>query len=310
MRGDPLGAAIGVCAAAAISLVVAPAARAGDEFHAYGIEQYSKNNDGCAGKDLEHARNQAIEMHWVFDDWDSEGDWDQSLYFSDNEVDGGDFSDYFGSGNCENWQDTCSPQENDEVDDFGADAADVAYLSTHGGYDGADNSLSWVMGDNDDDCSVKTNAGYKAGNMIWDDDLDILIVDACNSARYPIWNDSYDEPRQGITTMIGAGSTLSTLLGYHGTTADREWGADFAEDSYEDGVGENWVLQGTDFGGGAGDSDLCAVGIVFGDDPDARLHMFEWGGFADREDTGDREVGSTYFYIEGCAPNGAMVIGS
>jgi hypothetical protein len=303
------------CAALAVATATlcSARARAGDEFHAYGIEVFGANDDGCKGKDLEHARNQAIGYHHLFVDWDTAGDWDQSLYFSDNEVDGRDFTDYYGQGTCEDWQTTCTLAEEDEVDDYGVDAADIAFLSTHGGYVGADNAFKWTMGDNDDDCSVTTNAGTKHGNMIWDDDLEILIVDACNSARFPIWDQSYDEPRVGITTMLEPTSTLSTLLGYHGSAPDRDWGAEYAEDAYYNGVGENWVLEGTDFDSireeeGEPKVDTCATAIVFGDSADDRDFMFEWGGMGDRKDTGDPTIGSTYYYIEGCDPANATPI--
>jgi hypothetical protein len=305
-RGGPLMAA----GLFALLSAASPAALASDdgfrEFHAYGIEVFEKIGDACDGGDLDWTRNQAHNYFEVFDDWQSSGDWGESLYFEDNDVDGRDFTDASNNNAvCSTWQTTCSATGADSVNDEGADSADVVFLSTHGSYDGSEDSLSWKMGDDDNDCSVKTNSGVVTGNMYWNGDAEVLIVDACNSARFAIWDDSFDaSPNEGITNMLDPNGSMNTLLGYHGLSPDRSWGKNYAKDAYWDGIGEDWVVEGTDFGNMSGNQDTCAVSIIFGDDRGDREHMHTWGGFNDREDTGDPTLGSTYFIIGGCDPEG------
>lgn len=275
------------------------------EFHAYGIEVFEKIGDACDGNDLDYTRDQAHNYYEVFDDWRASGDWGEALYFEDNQVDGRDFTDVTNNASCSGWQPGCVLTGADSVDDEGADSADVVFLSTHGGYDGSTDSLSWKMGDEYNDCSVATNSGTSVGNMYWDSDAEILIVDACNSGRFAIWDDSFAaSPNEGITNMLSPTGTMNTLLGYHGLSPDRKWGKKYAQDVYEDGVGEDWVVEGTDFGNMSGNQDTCTVAILFGDNAADREHMSTWGGFNDREATGNPTVGSTYFYIEGCDPEG------
>ena len=101
--------------------------------------------------------------------------------------------------------------------------------------------------------------------------------------------------------MINSSSTLSTFLGYHGNAPDRRAFIDeFAEDSDEDAIGLNWLTEAYQEDG---DEDTCPVAVAFGDNRDDRHHMLDWGGFMDRENTGTRTSGATYYYIEGCNPD-------
>ena len=276
------------------------------EFHGYGVEIFEKIGDACDGGDLDWTRDQAHNYFEVFDDWQSSGDWGEALYFEDNAVDGRDFTDATNNAVCSSWQSGCSLTGADSVNDEGADSADVVFLSTHGGFDGGDDSLSWKMGDDFNDCSVKTNNGTSVGNMYWNGDAEVLIVDACNSARFGIWEDSVaGSPNEGMTNMLSPTGSMNTLLGYHGLSPDRTWGKNYAEDVYWDGIGEDWVAEGTDFGNMSGNQDTCTVSIIFGDNEADREHMHVWGGFNDREDTGDPTASSTYFFIDGCDPEGA-----
>lgn len=305
----PRRGALSAAALFALLSAASPAALAGDdgfrEFHAYGIEVFQKIGDACDGGDLDKTRDQAHNFFEVFDDWQGSGDWGEALYFEDNQVDGRDFTDSIHNAVCSGWQPGCALTAADETNDAGADSADVVFLSTHGGYNGADDSLSWKMGDDANDCSVTTNNGTSTGNMYWDLDAEILIVDACNSGRYAIWKDSFaSSPNEGITNMIDPNGSFNTLLGYHGIAPDRKWGKNYAEDVYFDGIGEDWVIEGTDWNNMKDNQDTCTVAIIFGDNKADREHMYTWGGFNDREDTGNPTVGSTYFYMQGCDPQG------
>lgn len=278
------------------------------EFHAYSVQTFEKIGTACDGNDLDHTHAQAENYDEVFDDWVSSGDWGESLHFLDDGVDGRDFTDSVNHAACSSWQSGCSTVGEDEVEGKGADSADVVFLSSHGGYSGSGDSVSWKMGYDGDDCSVTSNAGTDVGNMYWDGDAEVLIIDACNSARFGIWEDSVaGSPNEGFTNMLAPGGTMNTLLGYHGLSPDRTWGKNFAEDVYDDGLGEDWVIEGTDFAAFGGD-DTCAVAVIFGDDAYDREHLYEWGGFNDREATGDPTVSSTYFYVEGCDPASANAI--
>jgi hypothetical protein len=296
--------------ALAASSTLSPAASAGDdgsrEFHGYGIEVFDQIGDACDGGNLNQARNQAHNYYEVFDDWTGCGDWGVARYYEDDEVDGRDFTDPTGAGACSDYQPTCTLSGADGTAVYGADAADVVFLSTHGGFNGGDDSVRWSMGDEINDCSVASNSGTGKANMYWNADAEIVIVDACNSGRFAIWDGSFAaSPNEGITNMLDPNGTMNTLLAYHGVAPDRSWGKNYAEDVYSDGLGEDWVIEGTDWGNMEDNQDTCTVAIIFGDDAADREHLYEWGGFDDREATGNPTLGSTYFYMGGCDPVGA-----
>jgi hypothetical protein len=274
------------------------------EFYAYGVEVFEQIGNACDGNDLDWTRDQAHNFYEVFDDWQDNGQWGVASYFEDTEVDGRDFTDPSTNPSCSDYQQTCSLTASDDAAGFGADSADVVFLSTHGSYSTTSDTLNWKMGEIANDCSVSTGTAT-AGNMLWDRDAEVLIIDACNSARKNVWSDSFDSwPYTGMVNMLTATGTMNTLLGYDGTAPDRVWGKSYAEDVYDDGIGQDWVVEGYNHGNMKDNQDTCAVAVLFGDDAGDREHMYEWGGFNDREDTGDPTLGSTYFFVEGCDPAG------
>jgi hypothetical protein len=288
---------MGVLLAAAPSI-----ARAGNdgtrEFHSYGVEVFQKIGNACKGGDLGKTNEQAHNFFEVFRDWENHGDWGFAEYYYDDEVEGRYFTDSLRSPQCEDYQTSCSLTARDDWDEVGADAADVVFLSTHGSYRPAVETVSWTMGDDGYDCSVSS-----AENMYWNGDAEILIIDACNSGRYTIWRDSFSTvPAGGLANMLSPTGTMNTLLGYHGNAPDRKWGKHYAEDAYENGIGLDWVVEGYEEGNMKDDQDTCPVAMIFGEDESDREHMYEWGGFNDREDTGDPKGSSTYFYIVDCDP--------
>ncbi|MCY1032442.1 hypothetical protein OV207_13300 [Corallococcus sp. BB11-1] len=73
---------------------------------------------------------------------------------------------------------------------------------------------------------------------------------------------------------------------------------DYAANSKNDGVGENWLDEAYDWGVFKDD---CPVSIVFGKTQADRKAMDATGGWRDRKSTGEK-TGSSYFFVKGCDP--------
>lgn len=257
------------------------------------------NFDGageCTGDDLPLMDDEAATIRSRFDGWISDGTWDSVHKYLNQGLDKIDLSD---STKLTGGDDTADPE--------GIDHADVGFVLTHGAaqWSAGRYYSRWVMGSNTyntgswTDCRVFTDTDVSWGNG-GSNDLDVFITRACQSAQYEVWN-------AGVGAYFNvrtASGSLSTYLGFHGdaysSTANINRMDDYVRLSRLDGIGENWLDELYDPDSGAND-DQCPSAIVFGSTGTARDHMYTWGGFGDREDTGTKST-ATYYYIKGCDP--------
>ena len=276
-------------------MLLASGARADHEAHVYGIANFGGTGQ-CGNSDMTHDEHTdtAGVFADVFEDLRSSGKWDQVLYRNNSLARGSYFSDTSKAASC-----NCSTADN--VDNYGADSADVIFVHTHGGHAASSGNYytALSMGNSSYDCSVRTDQ-----NMLWNSDLEIAVIKACQSGDYDVWaNGGY---RNQFTTSE---SHLSVWNAFHGDSScgwtTSWWVSDYAEDSIYDGVGENWLDEAYDDNWFTGDD--CPTSIVFGSTSAARENMYQYGGWLDRKDTGSK-VGSSIYYISGCAPDKGRVL--
>lgn len=275
------------------------------EYIGYGVEEFSTE---CAGNDLVRTIDEAVNLQLVFLDWSLTGDWGEQIILGDLNVDGQDFTDQAKPGSTCDDPDGggCNKSAADEVEDAGCDSADVCLVSTHGSE--SSTTYRFATGDDENDCKVDAADDWLWGNQGAarpHGDLEVLIVDACHSGNYDVFDTSDPGIPSGVFEMVDDTSTFSTYLGYHGTAPDRSlFITNYGFASYEDGIGLNWLLEAVQFDI-LPNEDTCPVAIVFGDTFDLREHMYEWGGFDDREDTGLRTTNATYWFFLSCDPGNA-----
>ncbi|MFT3767049.1 MAG: hypothetical protein QM820_16245 [Minicystis sp.] len=278
----------------------AASALADNEMVVYGVSNFGGTGE-CSGDPLPSFSTEVDTIRSRFDGWIAAGDWDVARSFKNTGLDKIDLAD---STKLTGGADSSSPG--------GIDSTDVGFVLTHGAAEWSSGRVysRWVMGSDSygsgswTDCRVFTDTDVSWGNG-GTNDLEIFISRACQSAQYEVW-------RAGVTdatvpayfAVRTTSGTLSTYLGFHG---DAYSGAshvtemdNFVQHSLHDGIGENWIDYLYDPDPGAND-DQCPSAIVFGSTATARDHMYTWGGFRDREDTGTKGV-ATYYYIKGCDP--------
>lgn len=286
-----LRAAFAALSVATIGTLAAPAGAAGD-FIGFSVTNFRGASHGeCSSSNLWWTGWMNDNIHDVFSDWVGTGSWDGARKKKEKDVDGVDFEDPAFGGD-------------DDNSTLGCDTGDVCFLSTHGGsyFSGADSEsyVYWRMGDNSSDCtpeSLEMRYGNSPG------DTEILIVDACESGQWGVWKDTNQSTQTGFFHFVSSTSTFSTFLGYHGLAPDRYAFIDnYARDVYSDGVGVDWLAEAYVSGNMEDNQDTCPVAIVFGQGSSNRDLMYEWGGMADRKNTGTRTSGATYYYIVGCDP--------
>ncbi len=273
------------------ALATAGAVHAAHETHSYGVANFGGANEcGSSGSTHPIHEDTSDAFDDVFDDMQSDGIWTSS-YMRDNQLARGSY-----------WTDSskagaCSCTADDVRSNYGADEADVVFIHTHGDHvsSGGTHRTSLLMGNSSYDCWVRTN-----DNMMWDSDLDIAVVKACQSGDYDVWqNGGY---RQQFTD---SGSQMRMWNAFHGNSSCgnhvTNYVEDYAEDSIYNGVGENWLDEAYDWDAGANNDD-CPTSIVFGSSSYNRDLMYEYGGWRDRKNTGSR-TGSTIYYISGCDPS-------
>lgn len=286
-------------------MVLASSASAKDEFAGFAVEKYNGSDAGeCSSTNLTWTIEQVKNFSKKFSKWST---WETVKLNKNKGVDGRDFTDsskddFTGDGSC--YCSACSCKGNDDLNTYGADHADVVVISTHGGRSVSGVSASLVMGDNTNDCKVTWK-----NNMYWDSDTDILITEACHSADYEGWEASDRFERTGFYAGIKEEGQFRALLGYHGLSKDKMSyfsAPGFVDDSYEDGIAENWVTEMYDSSWKIDGvkKEICPTAIVFGSTNSLIENFAENGGFKDRKDTGDKSQ-SIYFYIGGCAPHSA-----
>ncbi len=274
------------------SLLSAGAAQAEAEMAAFGIDDFSSSNacmPGKTSKDLSWSVAFAEVFYDVFNEWKGDGDWDQVSLKRDAVVDDEDWTDI----SKKSWG-------NDSHDNRGADHADVALISSHGSHHASSGTYysSVKMGDGTNHtCSVRSD-----NHMLFGDDLEIVILAACRTGQYAVWNNGgyWDAQSSGFKTW----------LGFHGVSydsrRDRNHLEDFAEASYSNGLGDNWMdeMHRNIIGS---DNDQCPTAIIWAESESKADRQFDYGGFADRNKTGDPDH-SYYYYISGCDPSSGNAI--
>ena len=266
--------------------------------YAYGISQFGGTGQ-CGSADQTHAVHTSTATAFLapFSLMTSAGRWSQALPHNDMAGRGSFFTDASKAASC-----ACTAD--DLRGGFGVDRADVIFVHTHGGRTtSAPYYTSLLMGDSNYDCRVRTNENMLFGNNTGT--LDIAVVKACQSGDYNVWaNGGY---RQQFTTPS---SSFTVWNAFHGDSSCGSHVASYtllySLSSEFDGVGENWIDAAYDDSDDANDDD-CPVSIVMGSTPSAREHMYEHGGWNDRENTGSK-TGSTYFYIPGCDPSHGVAL--
>ncbi|MBI2566417.1 MAG: hypothetical protein HYV63_05230 [Candidatus Schekmanbacteria bacterium] len=279
--------ALPLCALAPRSALAAQ-----NEVIAYGVDSFSSE---CGGNDLDWSVAFAEAVYDIFNEWRSDGDWDQVSISKNTGVDGRDWTDA-------SKDDGAYQVADDENDPYGADHADVAFLSSHGNRTASSSGgyLSrFVMGDDTDDCSVSTENDLLLGNGSYGD-AEIAIFATCHSGDYTVWqHDGYDQ-------VMSSSGSLNTYLGFHGVSYDsrteRNELEDFVNASYSNGLGDNWL---DEMYGWYVIYEQCPVAIVWSSSDSTADSVYDYGGFADRDNFGSSKSQSTYYYLKGCNPQGA-----
>jgi hypothetical protein len=262
------------------------------EVHVYGIANFGGIGE-CGSSNQTHSvhtKTAAAFRKW-FAEMKTAGSWDEDFACNNTNARGSYFTDKTKAASC-------GCVADDAQADLGADDADVIYVHTHGGHSVSPAYSSLSMGNSKYDCSVRTNE-----NMLWNGDLDLAVIKACQSGDYETWkNGGY---RKAFTNHD---SGFRMWNAFHGdsscgdhVTSYVDW---YVRSSTYDGVGENWLDAAYDVDPGSNNDD-CPVSIVMGDSRAKRVSLFQYGGWKDRKDTG-KKSGSTIFYFSGCNPDNGI----
>ena len=288
MRRAGCRTVLGVLAAACG--LAAGSAHAFEELHVYGIANFgSAGQCGSPGQTHTVHTSTAAGFSANFTILQTLGLWD--------EVNTRNNTDARGSY----WTDASKAAGADDLrTDFGVDDADVLYVHTHGGHRTTDSSSHLLMGNSSYECRPRTNT-----NMLFNSDLDIAVIKACQSGNYEVWsNGGY---RQQITQTT---SSFNMWNAFHGDSSCGShvttYVTSYSLASNYNGAGETWIDVAYDPDPDP-DQDDCPVSIVMGNSSSNRELMFEYGGWLDVKATGDK-TGSSYFYIGGCDPSGGQVL--
>lgn len=266
-----------------LALAAAMPILAQEEMIAFGVDEFTN----CGNNDLWYSRGFADRFADAFKDKRDDGLWDSALLKFDGATDGEDFTDRS--------KDPVNGE--DHLNALGLDHADVGFLSSHGGAAWAgDNShvfTSFVMGENFiNGCSVNTT-----DHMLLGDDQEIFVAATCQSAQLSAFTSG------GLAKARKSGSKFHTWLGFHGLSydslTDRNHVRIYAKNSFNDGLGYNWVV-GLTRGRGLS-PDQCATAVVRGSNSAGIATNFEYGGFRDRSKYGTNAA-VAYWYIPRCNP--------
>jgi hypothetical protein len=274
------------------------AVRAEEEAVGFGIDEFSSGSNYCGGLVVASDLNHSAEWVDHLDDIFAAEGWAQTTPWVDGGVDGRDWSDVL--------EETTYGFDDD--DNSGADHADIALLVTHGGHThGAGGNYSYfMMGDNatgadpDESCFPDTRDHFRLGND-GDNDAEVAIMVSCQSAHHDVWTD------HGYDGVMNSDGGFSTWLGFHGNsydgTTDRNRFEDYLNDSFSNGLADNWIdeLYRNPIGG---DNSQCPTAVIFCGTVDNCNDQHTWGGFEDRFEVGSTEIKtlSKYFYLGGCDP--------
>jgi len=257
-----------------------------DEVHVYGIGNFGGSSIQCGEPDQAHPVHTSTAAAFLvpFVTRKANGLWDQ-VSTRNNWRARGTY-----------WTDATKNSAGDDIDaGDGVDDADVIYVHTHGSHSTwpfASSTL--LMGNKTYECRVRTDGHMLFGNGAGD--LEIAVIKACQSGDYDTfmgggYRQQFTKPESRFTVWNAFHGDSS--CGDHVT----QYVGDYAAASFTSGIGENWLDEAYD---GAGDDD-CPVSIVMGSNASKRDDMYEYGGFRDRKNTGNK-TGSTYYFIGGCHP--------
>lgn len=266
-------------------LVAYPSLAERNEAHVYGIANFGGSSIQCGNSDQSHSVHTSTAAAFLapFLTRKANGLWDQ-VSTRNNWRARGTY-----------WTDASKNSAGDDIDvGDGVDDADVIYVHTHGGHGTSPARSSLLMGHASYECRVRTDNHMLFGNGAGD--LEIAVIKACQSGDYDTWlNGGY---RQQFTRSE---SRFTVWNAFHGDSSCGDhvtvYVGDYAASSFTSGVGENWLDEAYD---ATGDDD-CPVSIVMGSNASKRDDMYEYGGFRDRKNTGNK-TGSTYYFISGCRP--------
>ena len=285
------------------AILLAPQAAVAEyEGVAFGV-----NDQICGGDDLSYGTTAATSFY------DGLGDisYDQRRLNTDAGVDASDFTD---NNAFPTWG-------GDDYDPYGTDFADVMFVSTHGEawespyFFSRIDAGDWVSGQTPAQvCQPRTARNYNAtppsaayhhmrfGNGGDNEELNVAYFNACQVLQYSLY------AAHGMFDLDagGTGAELAMVAGFHGYANVGYWEAHsfdgYVSGAENDGIGDDWVDQYTDIGGGSNDDD-CAVVIVYGSLDAYKDAMFYNGGFKDFRETG-LHSSSDYWRISGCDPDG------
>jgi hypothetical protein len=104
--------------------------------------------------------------------------------------------------------------------------------------------------------------------------------------------------------MRTSAGSMNTWLAFHGSLVSGPFFSgtvkNYVEESYVDGLGENWLDRMYCWFPGY---DVCPVSIVWATSDTFCDSVHEHGGMADRDNDGGGTKSTTcYYYIEGCDP--------
>ena len=310
----PLAGGLGLAAV----LLTATPAKAVQEVTVYGVANFGGAGE-CGGGFTSHARHttSAANFRAPFNTMIAAGTWDEANTNNNLDAHGTYFTDPAeGSSTdhscCESYQSaSCSCLGQDGNSGTGADQGDIFFIHTHGGSTHLDEItdggtvpyMGLQMGNTSYDCRPRSHQDWELGNGTGD--LEIAVVEACQSMDYEVWDDG------GHWQFSESSSVFNMFNAYHGNVScsdsrTAEIG-DYSDASIFDGAGDNW-LDMMYSNTAAANGDNCPVSVVFGSSDGAlRQHMYDYGGWRDREDTGSK-TNSTIFYIGGCDPAGGSVL--
>jgi len=286
--------------AIALSGILVPRqAAALDEAHAYGIANFGHAGECSSDTSLTHSVHTETAQKFIdaFDDLIASGDWDQTDIHNNTAARGSYFTDTTKAASC-----SCTAD--DMRSGYGVDEADVMFVHTHGGH--VTSTSSYLLtGSSSYDCYAYTNSNMYF-NASGAGDLDIAVVKACQSGDYNVFLAGGYRPQ-----LTDSGSSFTVWNAFHGDSSCgshvKGYVSDYAKDSTFDGVGENWIDEAYDNAFWPWETDDCPVSIVMGSTESLADHMYTYGGWKDRENTGSKTSG-WYYWVSGCAPTSGVVL--
>jgi len=260
---------------------------AAKEVAAFGVDNF-ENSGTCDSSDLDHSWRFADYFVDAFEDHN----WDQGAKWMNKGVDPADWVD-----------DTKKSYGNDDNDPYGVDFADVGLISTHGAHNHTSNYSYFVMGEAHEgqNCRPRTTDHMRFG--VSGGDLEVLILAACQTAQYDVWNNS------GYFHVRRNAGTFTTWLGFHGNSYDSKTDArgvrDYVNTSFSNGLGDNWLDEMYRYR--VANHSQCPTAIIFCDVDQKSdcTTQYDWGGFNDRfkVSSNDDKNNARIFYLSGCNPS-------